>query len=146
MKGNINNSFFLAALLSLVLVICELGHCSGEEPVIKMKLGGVHDCKGSQNSAEIDNLARFAVQEHNNKEVCLLSLPFNFLFSLVVCVVGFNGCSCMYWIRLNASFCGFLGWFLYLFYLFIYLFLFKFSSYFGLYRIWFPIFVLAKIA
>jgi hypothetical protein len=35
----IYTSFFLAALLSLVLVICELGHCSGEEPVIKMKLG-----------------------------------------------------------------------------------------------------------
>ncbi|XP_062166277.1 cysteine proteinase inhibitor 12-like [Alnus glutinosa] len=72
MKGNINTSFFLAALLSLLLVICELGHCSGEEPVIKMKLGGVHDCKGSQNSAEIDNLARFAVQEHNNKENTIL--------------------------------------------------------------------------
>ncbi|GLT67967.1 hypothetical protein SLA2020_402370 [Shorea laevis] len=75
MKVNTNTRFFLAALLSLVLVLCavsELGHCSGEEPVLKMKLGGVHDCKGSQNSAEIDNLARFAVQEHNNKENTLL--------------------------------------------------------------------------
>lgn len=108
MKVNTNTRFYFAALLSLVLVLCavsELGHCSGEEPVLKMKLGGVHDCKGSQNSAEIDNLARFAVQEHNNKEVCLsvffpsislslliyFSLPFNFLFSFFVCVVGFNG-------------------------------------------------------
>ncbi|KAG6769052.1 hypothetical protein POTOM_024667 [Populus tomentosa] len=37
-----------------------------------MKLGGVHDCKGSQNSGEIDSLARFAVQEHNTKENALL--------------------------------------------------------------------------
>jgi hypothetical protein len=45
---------------------------------LKMKLGGVHDCKGSQNSAEIDSLARFAVQEHNKKEVFFLDL-FSFL-------------------------------------------------------------------
>ncbi|XP_011040718.1 PREDICTED: cysteine proteinase inhibitor-like isoform X1 [Populus euphratica] len=37
-----------------------------------MKLGGVHDCKGSQNIGEIDSLARFAVQEHNTKENALL--------------------------------------------------------------------------
>jgi hypothetical protein len=114
MKVNSNTRFFLAALLSLVLLLCavsELGHCSGEESAIRMKLGGVHDCKGSQNSAEIENLARFAVQEHNNKEVCLLSLyP---LISLFVCVVGFNGYSCIYWIRLDNSFCGFATlWFL----------------------------------
>ncbi|VVB02946.1 unnamed protein product [Arabis nemorensis] len=33
-----------------------------------MKLGGVHDLRGNQNSGEIESLARFAIQEHNNKE------------------------------------------------------------------------------
>jgi len=46
----------------------ELGLCR-QDNFLKMKLGGVHDCKGSQNSGEIDSLARFAVQEHNTKEV-----------------------------------------------------------------------------
>jgi len=32
-------------------------------------LGGVHDSEASQNSVEIENLARFAVDEHNKKEV-----------------------------------------------------------------------------
>jgi hypothetical protein len=46
-----------------------------------MKLGGVHDCKGSQNSGEIDSLARFAVQEHNTKEVfSSIDLFFFFIF------------------------------------------------------------------
>ncbi|EOY19584.1 hypothetical protein QUC31_006040 [Theobroma cacao] len=31
-------------------------------------LGGVHPSHGSQNSAELENLARFAVDEHNKKE------------------------------------------------------------------------------
>ncbi|KAL3755079.1 hypothetical protein ACJRO7_002190 [Eucalyptus globulus] len=33
-----------------------------------MKPGGVHNCKGSQNSAQIKGLARFAVEEHNKNE------------------------------------------------------------------------------
>nr|WFP52521.1 cystatin [Aristotelia chilensis] len=60
-------------ILSVVVLVCgfvELGRCN--EDLIKMKLGGVHDCKGTQNSAEIESLARFAVQEHNNKENSLL--------------------------------------------------------------------------
>jgi hypothetical protein len=34
-------------------------------------LGGVHESQGgaSQNSAEVEGLARFAVEEHNKKEV-----------------------------------------------------------------------------
>ncbi|XP_041023331.1 cysteine proteinase inhibitor 12-like isoform X2 [Juglans microcarpa x Juglans regia] len=67
--------FSAAVLLSLLVMlfgVCELGHCFGDDQLIKMKLGGVHDCKGSQNSAEIDSLARFAVLEHNKKENTLL--------------------------------------------------------------------------
>lgn len=32
-------------------------------------LGGVSDVEGAQNSAEVEELARFAVEEHNKKEV-----------------------------------------------------------------------------
>jgi len=68
-------------ILSVLVLLCgcytELGLC-GQDNFLKMKLGGVHDCKGSQNSAEIDSLARFAVQEHNKKEVFFLDL-FSFL-------------------------------------------------------------------
>ncbi|KAF7815559.1 cysteine proteinase inhibitor-like [Senna tora] len=35
-------------------------------------LGGVREVEGNQNSLEIDNLARFAVEEHNKKENALL--------------------------------------------------------------------------
>ena len=72
----------LPVLLVLVLLcsVCELGHCLERSSVLKMRLGGIHDCKGSQNSAEIDSLARFAVQEHNKKAV--ISLSFLLLFFL----------------------------------------------------------------
>ncbi|KAG5227750.1 hypothetical protein OIU76_017290 [Salix suchowensis] len=35
-------------------------------------LGGVHDSEASQNSVQIDSLARFAVEEHNKKENAML--------------------------------------------------------------------------
>lgn len=35
-------------------------------------LGGVTESQGSENSAEIEDLARFAVQEHNKKENAML--------------------------------------------------------------------------
>ncbi|KAF8398133.1 hypothetical protein HHK36_017059 [Tetracentron sinense] len=35
-------------------------------------LGGISDSKGTQNSAEIQSLAQFAVEEHNKKENALL--------------------------------------------------------------------------
>jgi len=57
----------------------ELGLCR-QDNFLKMKLGGVHDCKGSQNSGEIDSLARFAVQEHNTKEVFSSIDLFFFIF------------------------------------------------------------------
>ena len=63
---------FSLLILSVLVLLCgcytELGLCR-QDNFLKMKLGGVHDCKGSQNSGEIDSLARFAVQEHNTKEV-----------------------------------------------------------------------------
>ena len=31
--------------------------------------GGVRDMEGSQNNLQIDNLARFAVEDHNKKQV-----------------------------------------------------------------------------
>ena len=90
----------LPVLLVLVLLcsVCELGHCLERSSVLKMRLGGVHDCKGSQNSAEIDSLARFAVQEHNKKAVISLSFLFLFLFSFLY-VVCFNGCF-PFWVSL----------------------------------------------
>ena len=42
-------------------------------------LGGVHDSQSSQNSVEIDSLARFAVDEHNKKEVKTTSMTLNLL-------------------------------------------------------------------
>ncbi|XP_008375331.1 cysteine proteinase inhibitor 6-like isoform X1 [Malus domestica] len=35
-------------------------------------VGGIQESRGVQNSAEVEDLARFAVQEHNNKENALL--------------------------------------------------------------------------
>ncbi|KAA8517372.1 hypothetical protein F0562_017665 [Nyssa sinensis] len=69
------NTFSVVSLSLFVLVLSlfsELGLCT-ENGFIRMKtLGGVHDCKGSQNSAEIESIARFAVEEHNKKENALL--------------------------------------------------------------------------
>lgn len=33
------------------------------------KVGGIKEAEGSANSLEVDNLAKFAVDEHNKKEV-----------------------------------------------------------------------------
>ncbi|KAM5551324.1 hypothetical protein ABKV19_026247 [Rosa sericea] len=35
-------------------------------------VGGIHESQGSENSLEADDLARFAVQEHNTKENAVL--------------------------------------------------------------------------
>lgn len=65
-------SFTIFALSFIFLLFCELG-VSRETDFIRMKvLGGVHNSKGSQNSAEIDSIGRLAVQEHNKKENALL--------------------------------------------------------------------------
>ncbi|KAE9462193.1 hypothetical protein C3L33_05911, partial [Rhododendron williamsianum] len=36
------------------------------------KVGGIKEAEGSANSLEVDNLAKFAVDEHNKKENALL--------------------------------------------------------------------------
>ncbi|KAI8526075.1 hypothetical protein RHMOL_Rhmol13G0280700 [Rhododendron molle] len=36
------------------------------------KVGGIKEAEGSANSLEVDNLAKFAVDEHNKKENTLL--------------------------------------------------------------------------
>lgn len=67
-------STYLIVSLSVVVVLLsaftDLGLCR-EDPFIRMKPGGIHDCKGTQNSAEIVSIGQFAVQEHNKKEVFL---------------------------------------------------------------------------
>ncbi|KAJ6934446.1 cysteine proteinase inhibitor 6-like [Populus alba x Populus x berolinensis] len=68
---------FISPLLTLAVVltvtITPLISASGGFCQEKMAtLGGVHDSQSSQNSAEIDGLARFAVDEHNKKENAIL--------------------------------------------------------------------------
>lgn len=82
--------FPLGLLLALVFPVSvfgsqfqfeeEEGFCSSEVegtlfPATKMAtLGGVHDSHSSnQNTDEVDGLARFAVEQHNTKEVPSLS-------------------------------------------------------------------------
>ncbi|CAK9188555.1 unnamed protein product [Ilex paraguariensis] len=67
-------SAFPVLSLSVVLLLLsiEKGICRGDEFIRMKTLGGVHDCMGSQNSFEIEKIARFAVQEHNKKENGLL--------------------------------------------------------------------------
>ncbi|KAI4332913.1 hypothetical protein L6164_017783 [Bauhinia variegata] len=64
-------SFFIFALL---LFRGSLGDCSQYDHPEMATPGGVHDSPGAQNSAEIESLARFAVEEHNKKENALLEL------------------------------------------------------------------------
>ncbi|MED6162295.1 hypothetical protein PIB30_069036 [Stylosanthes scabra] len=72
--------FSLATSLSLFLALsalCALGSCMVEEHhnnIIRMKVGGLRDSHNDavSNNAEIESLARFAIQEHNNKENALL--------------------------------------------------------------------------
>ena len=62
------NRYSVIVLSVLVCGFIELGLCR-EGNFIQMRPGGVYDYGGNQNSAEIEGLARFAVQEHNKKEV-----------------------------------------------------------------------------
>uniref|UniRef100_A0A2P2ILF9 Cysteine proteinase inhibitor n=1 Tax=Rhizophora mucronata TaxID=61149 RepID=A0A2P2ILF9_RHIMU len=71
---------FSVAISGIVFLLCgcfcELVLCYREEGnLIRMtvKPGGIRDClHGLQNSAEIEGLARFAVQEHNKKQNAFL--------------------------------------------------------------------------
>lgn len=60
-------------LLVVLSAFCDLGFCK-DDGLIRMKpvvVGGVRDVAGMQNSAEIESIGRFAVDEHNKKEVVL---------------------------------------------------------------------------
>ncbi|MED6223703.1 hypothetical protein PIB30_076679 [Stylosanthes scabra] len=80
MKTMKSPAFSLATSLSLFLALsalCALGSCMVEEhhhDIIRMKVGGLRDSHNDavSNNAEIESLARFAIQEHNNKVNALL--------------------------------------------------------------------------
>ncbi|KAI5673508.1 hypothetical protein M9H77_13872 [Catharanthus roseus] len=59
-------------------------------------LGGIRESEGSQNSLELDNLARFAVEDHNAKQNALLQ------FQKVVNVKEQVVAGTMYYITLEA--------------------------------------------
>lgn len=61
----------------LVLVLYCL--CIANSVIEMATVGGIHDSDGSQNALEIENLARFAVDEHNKKQV-LFFIFFNLGF------------------------------------------------------------------
>ncbi|KAF9591772.1 hypothetical protein IFM89_007102 [Coptis chinensis] len=78
--NNNNSAYFFIPLISL-LVFTKSAFSSNyfyqqQEQLIKMAsgaLGGIHDSEEcSQNSVEIESLAKFAVDEHNKKENALL--------------------------------------------------------------------------
>ncbi|KAB5565011.1 hypothetical protein DKX38_005065 [Salix brachista] len=67
----------ISALLTLAVVLAVtttplISVSGGFCPDKMATLGGVHDSQSSQNSAEIDSLARFAVDEHNKKGNAIL--------------------------------------------------------------------------
>lgn len=71
MKISTSTRFLCFLCLFAISVICE--SCE-EKGFIKMKesgsvLGGSHGYRGDQNNGEIESIGRFAVQEHNKKEV-----------------------------------------------------------------------------
>lgn len=75
-----------ALLLSVLVLGCgycfDLGH-GRQLNLLRMRIpGDPSDCKGFQNSVEIESLARFAVQEHNKKQV--------FFFGSVLLVLEIN--------------------------------------------------------
>ncbi|KAJ0259423.1 Cysteine proteinase inhibitor 3 [Hirschfeldia incana] len=66
-KPFLSVTFLIVTLLlcgAIRSVICR----SEEKHMEEFQLGGIHDIRGNQNSGEIESLARFAIQEHNNRE------------------------------------------------------------------------------
>ncbi|KAL0911535.1 hypothetical protein M5K25_019683 [Dendrobium thyrsiflorum] len=71
--GNCSIVFLLCFFSSFALIIGFHQGVGDEDQVIAMAtLGGVRDVENNQNSVEIEELARFAVDEHNKKENALL--------------------------------------------------------------------------
>lgn len=68
-----SSSTLLLLLLSWIVLAgnASAHFCSQQDDPLLMAstLGGVHDSQGASNSADVDELARFAVDEHNKKEV-----------------------------------------------------------------------------
>lgn len=67
--------FPFSALLLVAISLVTLSPFSESKNLCEMAtLGGVHESSGgaAQNSVEIEGLARFAVEEHNKKEVFIV--------------------------------------------------------------------------
>lgn len=79
MKLSSLSSIALVGLLVFLSAFSELGVCR-DDALIRMKLGGFKDSRGSQNSAE--SIGLFAVQEHNKQQVHIFLIPKIVLFSL----------------------------------------------------------------
>lgn len=57
-------------VVSLLVFFLSFGQEAATRGAAAMrKRGGIHDCEGFENSAEIQGLARFAVEEYNKKQV-----------------------------------------------------------------------------
>lgn len=99
-----NNLFlflFLQLTLCFSLFAClqvpqeqqQTGFCSDQDLNTMATLGALKDSSpSSQNSLELDSLARFAVDEHNKKEVLLVDvcsifiiMCFGFIVLVIVC-------------------------------------------------------------
>lgn len=89
-----NFNFFLLILqISLYFSLClcsqvteELGFCTDQDLNRMATLGGIKDSSASsENSLELDSLARFAVDEHNKKEVLLFILIHTVSLCLYMC-------------------------------------------------------------
>lgn len=85
---------FPLVLEVVIFVVLSLLYRNHTDSVKMATLGGVHESQGEvegqaaaiQNSADVEGLARFAVEEHNKKEVLFL-----FCFTIFVCGIGFSG-------------------------------------------------------
>lgn len=64
----------VSVLLVLVISVLLSLRYRNQDPIKMATLGGVHESQGgaAQNSVEIEGVARFAVDEHNKKEVSIL--------------------------------------------------------------------------
>ncbi|CAH8371548.1 unnamed protein product [Eruca vesicaria subsp. sativa] len=68
-----SKAFVSVTFLIVTILLCrtiQSRSCRSEQKNMRrtVMVGGVHDIPGNQNSGEIESLARFAIQEHNNKE------------------------------------------------------------------------------
>ncbi|KAI4381574.1 hypothetical protein MLD38_007635 [Melastoma candidum] len=69
--GSLRKMNKLFAITIAAAIVC-LFTVDRSEGVGAMMPGGIRDCRGDQNDAEIQSLARFAVDQHNEKENSLL--------------------------------------------------------------------------